>query len=154
MTTYAVIVDIDGTLADATHRMHLLPKGPLLDDVSPDEAWNRFFDAAGDDEPITEIITLVRALYRDNVIFLATGRRESNREVTVAWLERHKVSYDHLLMRPEGDTRRDDVVKREMLDEIRSHKLPILFALEDRSRVVSMWRANGIRTLQVAEGNY
>lgn len=150
----AIIVDIDGTLADATHRLHLLPKAPLFDDVSPDEAWTRFFDAAVDDEPIGEIIELVNAMYQDNVVILATGRREETRELTAAWLARHKVSYDHLLMRKDGDHRPDTVVKREMLDHIRTLGLTILFALEDRLRVVKMWRANGLRVLHVCEGEY
>jgi hypothetical protein len=43
-----------------------------------------------------------------------------------------------------------------MLNEILKtvDKSNILYAVDDRQRVVDMWRSNGITCLQVAEGNF
>jgi hypothetical protein len=50
---------------------------------------------------------------------------------------------DHdLLLRKDSDRRADGVVKREMLAAI--DKSRILFVVEDRSRVVEMWRSEGL----------
>jgi hypothetical protein len=60
-------------------------------------------------------------------------------------------------MRP--DERRSDPdweVKQDMLHEILKtlDKENILFTVDDRQKVVDMWRANGLTCLQVAEGNF
>jgi hypothetical protein len=43
------------------------------------------------------------------------------------------------------------VAKREMLGDIDSR---ILFVVEDRSRVVKMWRSEGLVCLQCAPGEF
>ena len=63
----------------------------------------------------------------------------------------------YLMMRP--DNRRHDPdkdIKQDMFNEILKtvDKSNILFAVDDRQRVVDMWRSNGITCLQVAEGNF
>ena len=60
-------------------------------------------------------------------------------------------------MRPDDQRYIPDYeVKQKLLDEILTEidKDNIVFAVDDRSRVVKMWRDNDITTLQVAEGNY
>jgi hypothetical protein len=60
---------------------------------------------------------------------------------------------DHdLLLRKDNDRRADGVVKREMLAAI--DKSRILFVVEDRSRVVEMWRSEGLVCLQCAPGEF
>lgn len=49
-----ILVDIDGTIADIIHRLHFI-QGPRKD-------WPAFFDAMDKDEPIPEMIELVKAL--------------------------------------------------------------------------------------------
>jgi hypothetical protein len=56
-------------------------------------------------------------------------------------------------MRKTGDTRNDTIVKREILDEL-IKKYCIKFVLDDRDRVVKMFRESWIKVLQVAEGNF
>lgn len=148
-----IIVDIDGTIADATHRLHLLP-APSPDGTFDPKAptWGDFYKDAHLDSPIDEIVRIIHGM--DVPVIICTGRDESNRMVTEAWLETHGVPYLHLMMRAAGDRRQDDLIKKDMLDKILEMGYKPLFALEDRSRVVKMWRANGIRTLQVCEGDY
>lgn len=148
-----VVVDLDGTVADCTHRLHFI-NGETKD-------WKGFYEACKDDKPIMSIIDMVRALNERyyNVIFL-TGRSELARNVTQEWLQANNLwNYDDLIMRPLEDYRQDSVVKLEMLnDYIRTNlnddKEAIGFILEDRATVVKSFRDAGFKVLQVAEGDF
>lgn len=90
-------------------------------------------------------------------IHFVSGREEKFRQKTEAWLVAN-LPKDwkglHLLMRPTGDKRSDDIVKQEIYDtEIRG-KYNVGFVMDDRNRVVDMWRRNGLTCLQVAEGDF
>lgn len=135
----AVIVDIDGTMA-------------LMGDRSPYD-WHR----VGEDRPNEKVVELVRWLYaRDDlqVIFLS-GRDGSCQDDTVDWLTGLGGFEGALLfMRPEGDTRKDSVVKLELFDKHIRDNYDVRFVLDDRDQVVSMWRSLGLSCFQVAEGAF
>ena len=59
-----------------------------------------------------------------------------------------------MLMRRTKDYRSDDIVKKEMLDEMRAIGYNPTLVFDDRDRVVKMWRENGLRCFQVAEGDF
>lgn len=59
-----------------------------------------------------------------------------------------------LRMRRAGDHRPDDIVKREILDQMRADGWRPVMAFDDRARVVKMWREAGIPCAQVAEGDF
>lgn len=142
-----VLCDLDGTLSDTSHRVHFIRGGRRRD-------YDSFFAASGEDEPIQAVIALVNALaLAGKEIHIITGRREDTREITEAWLERHDVSYDKLMMRPFSDRTPDHVLKRQWF-ETDYDPADILLALEDRARVVAMYRELGITCLQVAEGDF
>lgn len=142
-----VLVDIDGTLADAGHRLGFIERRP--------KDWPRFFDAMADDAPIAELIAVVRALAAaGHSIALVSGRPESHRAVTEAWLHRHGVPWHALVMRRTGDRRPDDVVKPELIDRLEVEGWRPALAFEDRTRVVRTLRARGLRVAQVADGDF
>jgi hypothetical protein len=151
-----IICDIDGTIANADHRLHLLPK--MRDDgsyVPSGQAWKEFHEAAVDDTPHLEIVHLANAVHASGVpVILCTGRGDETREQTIEWLSRHGVRWLRLFMRPYKDNRPDNIVKSEMLDAILADGWKPLFVVEDRARVVQMWRERGVRCLQVCEGDY
>ncbi|HET6353483.1 AAA family ATPase [Streptomyces sp.] len=89
-----------------------------------------------------------------DVIVLLSGRGEEHRERTEAWLRRHEVPYDELWMRAAGDGRRDDVVKAELFDRHVRHRFAVRVSLDDRDRVVAVWRRMGLPTWQVNYGNF
>jgi hypothetical protein len=77
--TNIVIVDIDGTLSDASERAEkYLYKEP--------KDWDKFYDACGSDKPIQEIVDLVCALSDSYGIVFCTGRRRSTNDATRQWL--------------------------------------------------------------------
>lgn len=57
-------------------------------------------------------------------------------------------------MRPEGDIRKDSIVKRELFEKYVRPYYNIEFVLDDRNQVVEMWRSLGLKCLQVAEGDF
>jgi predicted kinase len=139
--TKTVIFDIDGTLADATHRLHHI-KGKAPN-------WDAFFTECVNDpviEPIRDLAHLVAA--QNYKIILVSGRSDKVRAETEAWLARHGVPYRELHMRPEGDYRQDFIVKSQILDHILAEGNEIAFVVDDRPSVVAMWRERGLTCLQ------
>lgn len=140
-----VIFDIDGTLADVSERIKHLKKKP--------KDWNAFFADMAQDKTIHSMVRLCNVLYASGMhIVLCSGRSEEHRPETVEWLAKHGVNYHELLLRRDGDRRSDVVVKREILTGLDKDK--ILFVVEDRSRVVQMWRSEGLVCLQCAPGDF
>lgn len=132
----AWLVDIDGTLALRTER------GPFdLHRVLEDEL-------AG------TVAELVRALDPHFGIVIMSGREDVCMDDTVDWLARHDIPYDQLVMRATGDHRNDAEVKRELFFEKVAPIWNVRGSLDDRNRVVDMWRAIGLTCAQVAPGDF
>lgn len=135
----AVVVDIDGTLA-------------LHNGRSPYD-----LHLCGDDLPNAPVVEAVRHARAGGAgIVFCSGREDSAREDTEAWLRRHvaRIDEEPLLMRAADDKRRDSIVKRELFDRhIRDH-YAVAYVLDDRNQVVEMWRSLGLTVLQVAEGDF
>jgi len=134
-----VIVDVDGTLADCT------------DVRSP-------FDESrvSEDKVYREIAHQVRQLWNKidkHQIIIVSGRHETCGPDTEDWLLSNVIPFDGLLMRNRGDNRDDRVVKKELLDLILKYvdKNNIKLVIDDRPKVIRMWRENGL-TVQAARG--
>lgn len=136
---YAIIVDIDGTLAH---------KG----DRSPYDMTRVLEDTL--DQNVYDFVLDVKDNRWKVSVILLSGRGSEAREDTITWLETHLVPYDHLFMRAEGDTRPDYIVKRELFDKHIRDKYYVELVLDDRQQVVDMWRDLGLTVWQVAEGNF
>lgn len=65
----------------------------------------------------------------------------------------NNIYYDDLYMRKDGDQRKDNVIKQEILKHIKE-KYEISFAFDDRKSVVDMWRENGVFCFQCQDHNY
>lgn len=145
MSEELVIFDIDGTLADISQRVHHIRSKP--------KNWNAFNAGMAKDKAIHSMIQLCNILYAAGLhIILCSGRNERNRPETVEWLRQQGVNYHELFLRKDEDFRSDAVVKREILRNLDKSK--ILFVVEDRSRVVEMWRSEGLTCLQCAPGEF
>lgn len=140
----AIIFDIDGTLADITHRLHHI-QGEKKD-------YDAFYAACVDDKPKQDIVSLLNKLTPfddEHSLIFCSGRPDSVREETVAWIYKHTGCYPrNLYMRKTGDHRPDYAVKEEILKELQAKGYNILFTVDDRQQVVDMWRRNGITCLQ------
>lgn len=136
----SVIFDIDGTLSDPSHRLHHIKGG--------NRNWPAFFDAMGDD-PVHEPIQWLNELMDGQVqVLITTGRPETHREHTEAWLDQHGIRYHTLYMRAADDHRPDYIVKEQILDAIIADGFEVLLVIDDRQSVVDMWRKRGLTCLQ------
>ena len=133
----AVVCDIDGTLAIHAGR------GPYDLELCETDLLN---------EEVARILALCDRA-EDNVVLLS-GRQSEYREHTERWLAKHQVIYDELWMRPSGDRRGDDVVKAELFDAHVRHRYRVRTVLDDRDRVVALWRRMGLSCWQVNYGNF
>lgn len=135
---HCVIVDIDGTLAHMEGRS---PYDPTLYHTDSydyiigwlTDAWNERLGAK---------------------VIVMSGRDDKYREITEAWLRESGFRWDEFYMRPEDDTRNDAIVKNELFEQHIAGKYNVDFILDDRDRVVKMWRAKGLKVLQVADGDF
>ena len=174
-----VLVDIDGTIADCSHRLHhikpeddgrwhkmdcsLMGWTRARDGVDLMRAcrecgykqskdWAAFSREAINDTPIQGIVSLVEMLSRRYTIILLSGRDTSIGIETEDWLDRHIITYNHLFLRQAGDHRPDVEYKMEILNFIPVER--IAYVIEDRDRCVEAYRANGLTVLQPAKGGY
>ena len=141
----AIIVDVDGTIAT-----HYTAYG---DQIREHHDYGQVIN----DRPIWSIINLVRMLYDQGfTILVTTGRmdRPGDREDTTAWLEKYDVPFNKLIMRKDRDFRPDNEAKLDLYEEFIEGEYDIEFVLDDRDRVVNMWRSIGLKVLQVAEGDF
>ena len=143
-----VIFDIDGTLADIEHRCR------FLDGTRPD--WRRFNAAMGDDTPNLPIVNLYKVLWTSGAydLQIVTGRNEAFRKVTETWLTWNEIPFNRVLMRADKDQRPDNIIKDDILAQLRAEGRDIAFAVDDRQQVVDMWRANGVACLQCDVGDF
>ena len=139
-----IIVDIDGTLA------HMNGRSPYdYSKVSTDIV----------DETVASI---VRQYYQRDImteipetyVVIVSGREDGCKTETEKWLVDNHIPYDEIYMRKAGDTRDDRIVKKEIYDQYVKTRFNVRFVLDDRDRVVKMWRENGLKVLQVAEGDF
>jgi hypothetical protein len=146
-----VIVDLDGTLADCTHRLHHIKKPHVTEDD-----WTKFFMDVYNDLPIPAMAELLNKFVNSgDTVLICTGRNERfGGPLTIEWLEKHKFHPAEVYFRKDGDHRPDYVIKKEMLDIITEKYGKPDIAFEDRKSVVEMWRSNGIFCCQVAEGDF
>jgi len=142
-----VIFDLDGTLADITHRLHHI-RGPGPKD------WPAFFKACVYDAPIRPMLRIANYLHAAGALVeVWTARSDEVRSQTEFWLQGHLIPHAGMRMRAVGDHRQDDVLKAEWLAQLPRHQRPDI-VFEDRQRVVDMWRANGIMCCQVSAGEF
>lgn len=147
MSSKAIIVDIDGTLADCEHRRHFVEKKP--------KDYESFFDAAGLDPLKPMAAKVVNSLYYLGYeIIYVTGRPERLRAVTRQWLQLHKLPIGKLSMRPDGDYTSDVRLKRTIYRKEIEPTRQVELVLDDRDSVVAMWRELGLECWQVAGGGF
>lgn len=123
------LCDIDGTLANNSHRQHFVRIKP--------KNFGAFNRGMGRDLPIPQVIEVLKCLHASgHEIVLVSGRGEETRQVTEEWLKRYDVPYHALYMRAEGDYRKDSVIKSELLDKIIDDYGTTPFAaIDDRNQV-------------------
>ena len=164
------IFDIDGTLADATHRLPLIRDSAFFvakrPQLIPGPDWETFMsqDMVNKDTAISHTWTLLEMLHvKGHRIIFITGRNESTRTDTLQWLldtgmihapKWYLDSDLRVYMRSEKDHRPSDKVKREGLIRARDDGYRPVAVFEDRQCDAEMWRDEGLFCFHVAEGDF
>ena len=163
------IFDLDGTLAniDSRRDISMKPNGKLDWEIfaAPDSILN--WDTPN--EPVIKMAQMFNDYGYKVVIF--SGRNDRGFVATKHWLTEHDVPYDLLVMRPDKfkanswpiadgnpatpDMRYmpDEILKKKMLDTFVDIN-DVFLVVDDRDKVVKMWRDLGLNTFQVAPGNF
>ena len=164
-----IIFDLDGTLAniDVRRDISLKPNGKLNWEIfaSPDSILN--FDTPND-----PVIKMAQMFHNDGFkIVIFSGRNDRGFDATVQWLNNNNVPFDLLVMRPDKfkdkswpiadgnpatpDMRfmPDEILKKKMLDTFVDIN-DVFLVVDDRQKVVDMWRDLGLNTFQVAPGDF
>jgi hypothetical protein len=145
--TKVIVFDIDGTLANIEHRRAFVATKP--------KNWKAFNAGIVNDTPHEDIVHLSTMLVAaGNTLLLCSGRSEDQRRETVVQMTNFGVLYSKLYMRPAKDHRPDDIIKVELLQQIRAEFGNPFLWFDDRTRVVNAIRAEGVRVLQVAPGDF
>ncbi|MBQ3358378.1 MAG: polynucleotide kinase [Microbacterium sp.] len=133
------IFDVDGTLA-------------LIGDRSPYDMWKVSIDT-----PHRPVVMAAQALAAHpdvDALLVVSGRDETARRATEAWLTFNGIPFDRLLLRRTGDQRADNIVKGEIYDSYIAPHYDVIGVVDDRRSVVEMWRARGLICFQVADGDF
>ena len=164
-----VIFDLDGTLAniDVRRDKSLKPNGKLDWDIfaSPTSVMDW-------DTPNKPVVKMAQLFHNDGFrIVIFSGRNDRSFHATRDWLKIHNVPVDLLVMRPDKfkddswpvadgnpatfDMRfiPDEILKKKMLDTFVDID-DVFLVVDDRDKVVKMWRDLGLNTFQVAPGDF
>ena len=174
MNKNTIIFDLDGTLATIEKR-RIKAGSPTGSTPTPEKMnWDIFFDPENiqldlPNEPVIKMAQMFKAEGFKIVIF--SGRNDRSFFTTKDWLERYKVPYDLLVLRPDkfqkdsypiADGNQatpemrfmpDEILKKAMLDTFVDIE-DVFLVVDDRDKVVKMWRELGMNTFQVAPGNF
>jgi hypothetical protein len=177
----ALIIDIDGTLANVDHRKHFVEREcngtncmiswddndkehiehDKNDCDSLKKDWDSFFGAMKDDT-VNEWCRFIVSKcggYDGCEIFLITGRPEKYRKETERWLMDNCMfedsCYKALYMRPDDMAHAKDAEfkKKVYLEHIKD-KYDVEFVIEDRQQCVDMFRNLGLTVLQCDVGDF
>ena len=143
-----VIFDVDGTLMDIDHRRHHVEQKPRnFDKFREDMIW---------DTPNKDVVMMAKLLKEaGHRIIICTGRLEQDKDLTLKQLKDAGVKYDLALFRGKWEQYHpDDDIKENMLADMKKLGFNPTMAFDDRDRVVSMWRLNGLRVFQVDKGDF
>ena len=169
MNKKTVIFDLDGTLAniDVRRDKSMKPNGKLNWDIfaAPDSIKNW-------DKPNDPVIQMAKLFHQDGFkIVIFSGRNDRGFDATIDWLTWWDVPFDLLVMRPDKfkdkswpiadgnpatpDMRfmPDEILKKKMLDTFVDIN-DVFLVVDDRDKVVKMWRDLGLNTFQVAPGDF
>lgn len=136
-----IVIDFDGTLSDLTHRLHFIKgDGP--------KNWDHFFDSCIYDLRNEWCANLMNSLKQAGYkVLIVSGRPERCRKLSEIWLLQAEIAYDELvLVRKDGNHAPDDLLKEQWLKSYGAENIE--FVVDDRQRVVDMWRRNGVVCLQ------
>lgn len=141
-----LICDLDGTLADISHR-------------NPYDASNCYEDAVR--QHVANLLHATIEYYssynQSIALFFFSGRDDKFKNDTLRWLndKAGMGKYGFVLeMRKTGDRTKDATIKFNMFDHLIKDKYNVLMVIDDRPQVVNMWQKLGLNVVCVNQDCY
>lgn len=139
-----VLFDVDGTLSNVGHRVHHVEDGKAH--------WEDFFAGAINDPPNLWCVELLRAMRaRGYEIHVVTARPAKLLFDTKEWLDRNVGGKFELHMVRDYDDQSDDFLAKGNWLRQFPGRARVLFVVDDRKKVVDMWRLEGLTCLQCSD---
>ena len=153
-----VVFDLDGTLADVTHRLHYIRPNPPIDPVTGKKVKRRFdlfHHACVDDGVVEPVAYLYRQFVAnpDVTVIVLSGRDAATLDKTKQWFVDNDLPMPDDMILKNGDQHARDVdQKRAIADQLeRRYGRKIDMVFEDRQRVVAMWKERGTFVMDVLQ---
>ena len=148
-----IIFDLDGTLALIDKRRELArkPNGKIDFRILHDPSNIHL------DEPNPPVVRIAQMFAEQGFnVVIFSGRSDKTETTTRVWLFDNDIPFHKLVMRPHKTMNfiPDEVLKKKMLDDASFDISDILMVVDDRQKVVDMWRSLGLIVFQVAEGDF
>ena len=122
-----VFMDIDGVIADCSHRLKYLEN----------KNYDKFYseEMMMEDQPIQIGLDLL-GMFLGNwevELYLLTGRPYRTEEITKKWLKQYLSEFDcpPILMRRDHDYRKSEVVKTEIVDKSLHNKNSVCYGADE-----------------------
>ncbi len=152
-----IIVDLDGTIADCSHRLHHIEMKP--------KNWKAFNQGYRLDTLIRPVFNVIKGIQNKHNIVIMTGREGSDqgKSDTLEWLNSHGIHYRHdtranteivyheFVMREKGDYRPDYEMKLGALDKLIEMGYNPTIAFDDRTNVINSFRERGLYVFDCAQ---
>ena len=143
----AVIVDMDGTLANVSSIRH------LVDGINSKKDFNAFHKASEFVPANKQAVDFcVRHHKAGRKVLILTARMRMWEGATTRFLDRelapHAPYVKPIFMRADRDYRKDREIKTEIFDEISQH-YNIVAACDDNPAIVELWEEKGIPEIEV-----
>ena len=143
----AIIVDLDGTLCKSQHVDAFTDVGGKVDW----SAWMETNAFATVNEWCRQIVLGAQAMGTKIIFLTARTGSEQGVRITDGWLKNNGFMNYELIMRTENDYRPDNIIKMEIYNTRIMPYYNTLFAIDDKRRVVDMWRTAGVPALHCAD---
>ena len=139
-----VIFDLDGTLINVNSITHLIGD------------WEQFHMESLRCPPHEKMVEFARRMQCCCDLIISTGKPEAYYQRAVDYLSVLGIQPEAIIMRPALNTESDAQLKLRKLEEYlgADWRDQVLFAVDDRDKMVEAWRAAGVTCLQCAPSLY
>lgn len=147
-----LIVDLDGTTYDNSHRNHLAPKGALGKTAANWEPWHA---ACEGDALVQPVAVMIRDLVAAGWLsFVVTRRSANQRAATENRLRSDNIPFHAAEFGSMHDDRPAEEIKAELVRKLRhfaafSGQDLMVMAIDDTPAVIKALEEEGVKTLQV-----
>lgn len=135
-----ILVDLENTLSNSSHRMHLLNKD--------NEKFQKEFL---NDPPNENVIDFTNSWFNNNLnirIVVLSAKRDKYRKDAELWLKKYNVEYSELVMQKDNDKRTPWEFKEDFIKE---HRTKIILALDDVGKTCAMIASHFIPVLRITQ---